>query len=78
MRKVAALAALRDSEHVVRLESVRVAGEDLYLELELADRTLADGPVAPGDSAAAFAGLVRGLAALHRRGWVHRDVTPKE
>jgi len=43
----------------------------------LADRVAADGPLPPGEVAAALAHLLAGLAALHARRAVHGVITPR-
>lgn len=67
-------------ENVARLHELRQAGDgSLAIVMELVDGRPWDEHVAadPGRLRDALAGLARGLAALHERGVVHRDLKPQ-
>ena len=75
--------ALRRFEHpgLVRLLDSGVTGDMAYLVMEYVDgvslaETLRRGPLTPTDTANLGAALADGLAYVHERGVVHRDVKP--
>ncbi len=64
--------------NLVRLDELGTDGEHWYFTMELVNGEPFDAFVrrAPSQRAAAFAGLVRGLGAIHASGRLHRDVKP--
>ena len=80
VREVETLAAV-EHEHVVRLLGSGREGERRWVVMELVEGgSLADllaiGALGPEGLAAVLRGVASGLAALHARGVVHRDVKP--
>jgi tetratricopeptide (TPR) repeat protein len=69
------------SPYLVRVFDVGKANDDIYLTMELMGdgplrRLLEDGPLPVGEAVRVAQSVLQGLAALHERGAVHRDVTP--
>lgn len=68
--------------HVVAVHDVGVADDHLFLVMDLLageslrDRVRRDGPLPPAALVALFAPLADALAAVHRAGILHRDVSP--
>ncbi|KAF8072824.1 CDKF-1 [Scenedesmus sp. PABB004] len=81
-RELHALRALAGEPNVVALLDVARSGPALFLVLELAATDLGavlaatSGALPPSVVKALLRGLLRGLAAVHARGLVHRDVKP--
>lgn len=82
VREATALATV-DSPHVVRVLDLGSGVQEPYFVMELLDgESLAEaldrrGPFAQTDAVAAMVDVCRGLAAIHARGYVHRDVKPR-
>jgi len=71
------------SDHVVRMVDAYLESEPPFLVLELARGgslmgwVEANGPLPPQLAVAVGVQICRGLRAVHRSGWVHNDVQPK-
>lgn len=70
-------------ENVVQVRDLVAEGTTLAIVMDLVDgpdlrtQLLARGTLPPGEAAAITSGVLRGLAAVHSAGVVHRDVKPE-
>ena len=81
LRREAAVARDAASPHLVRVFDIGQAGEAVFLTMELVEgeslrERLARAPLAEDEALGIAKQVLRGLAALHGLGIVHRDVKP--
>jgi tRNA A-37 threonylcarbamoyl transferase component Bud32/tetratricopeptide (TPR) repeat protein len=81
LRREVAIARESPDPHLVRVFDLGQTYADLYLTMEFLRggslrKRLDEGPLAIPEAVRVAEALLRGLAALHAKGAVHRDVTP--